>query len=447
MIAQADDITAGSISMRLLQYCLITVLCLCGWVEAGQVENVRVWDGPDSTRVVLDLDRTVDYRLFTLDDPARVVIDIADTRVGSQLTLQAGSSDRLGGVRHAVRNGSDARVVLDLEDKFRPKSFLLEPAGQYGHRLVIDLYPEDAQSPTGSGVARASQDGERDMVVAIDAGHGGEDPGAIGPGGTHEKRVTLALARELAEVINARQGMRAVLIRTGDYYVPLAERYDRARKAQADLFISLHADAFRDFRVRGSSVYVLSRSGASSEAARLLAKNENKADLVGGVKLDRGDDMLSSVLLDLSQSAALEYSDNAAGKIIDELGTVGKRHRQRVERANFVVLRSPDVPSVLVEVGFISNPDDEKNLNSDWYRRKAARAIASGVDAHFRETAPQGTWFASHRTPERHVVEHGDTLGVIAQKYQVSINQLRQVNNLDGDVIHPGAVLVIPAGS
>lgn len=433
--------------MRSLKLCMLTAIFLAASAGAGQVENLRVWDGPDSTRVVLDLDRSIDYRLFTLDGPSRVVVDLADTRVASELALAADASGVVGAVRHGVRNGTDARVVLDLEGKARPKSFLLEPAGEYGHRLVIDLYPEDGRSPSEQNVVRASRDGERDMVVAIDAGHGGEDPGAIGPDGTHEKKITLALARELADAIDARRGMRAILIRTGDYYVPLAERYDRARKAQADLFVSVHADAFRDFRVRGSSVYVLSRSGASSEAARLLAKNENKADLVGGVKLDRGDDVLSSVLLDLSQSAALEYSDNAAGKILNHLGSVGKRHRTRVERANFVVLRSPDVPSVLVEVGFISNPQDEQNLNSRQHRQKLAAAIANGVDAHFRETAPQGTWFAAHRTPERHVVERGDTLGVIAQKYQVSINRLRQVNNIDDDVIHPGAVLVIPAGS
>lgn len=433
--------------MRSLKMSMLTAIFLAASAGAGQVENLRVWDGPDSTRVVLDLDRSIEYRLFTLDGPSRVVVDLADTRVENELALDADASGVVGAVRHGIRNGTDARVVLDLEGKARPKSFLLEPAGEYGHRLVIDLYPEDGRRPSEQNVVRVNRDGERDMIVAIDAGHGGEDPGAIGPNGTHEKKVTLALARELADAIDARKGMRAILIRTGDYYVPLAERYDRARKAQADLFVSVHADAFRDFRVRGSSVYVLSRSGASSEAARLLAKNENKADLVGGVKLDRGDDVLSSVLLDLSQSAALEYSDNAAGKILNHLGSVGKRHRTHVERANFVVLRSPDVPSVLVEVGFISNPQDEQNLNSTHHRGKLAAAIANGVDAHFRETAPQGTWFAAHRTPERHVVERGDTLGVIAQKYQVSINRLRQVNNIDDDVIHPGAVLVIPAGS
>ena len=416
---------------------------------AGEVRNLRIWAGPDSTRAVLDLDGRVEYRLFTLDNPARVVVDIDAASIREQLPFNPDRGGVIAGVRHGIRNGVDLRVVFDLQDEVKPQSFLLDPAGEYGHRLVIDLIPENAQTPTERvrEVARAARNGERDMIVAIDPGHGGEDPGAIGPGGTFEKEVTLAISRELERRINAMPGMRAVLIRTGDYFVPLQERYTRARHAQADLFLSIHADAFRDFRVRGSSVYVLSRSGASSEAARLLAQRENQSDLVGGVKLDRGDDMLSSVLLDLSQSAALEYSNNAAEKILDQLGGVGRRHRTQVERANFVVLRSPDVPSVLIEVGFISNPQDEQNLNNAQHRRKVADAIASGVHDHFMRTAPQGTWFAANRSRDRHVVERGDTLGLIAQRYQVSVNRLREANNLNGDVIHPGAVLVIPTGS
>lgn len=436
--------------MRYIKICAVFMLLLAqaeAW--SGQVQNLRVWSGPESTRAVLDLDARVDYRLFTLDNPSRVVIDISDASVETTFSLNREFSGVIREVRHGVRNGGDVRVVFDLEDKARPQSFMLEPAGDYGHRLVIDLYPEDVASPAERvrKAASTTMNGERDMIVAVDAGHGGEDPGAIGPGGTYEKEVTLALARELVETIDAQPGMSAVMIRTGDYYIPLAERYNRARQARADLFLSIHADAFRDFRVRGSSVYVLSRSGASSEAARLLAKSENKADLVGGVKLDRGDDVLSSVLLDLSQSAALEYSNSAAEAILDNLGTVGRRHRDRVERANFVVLRSPDVPSVLIEVGFISNPQDEQKLTSAAHRRQVAQAVSAGVERHFQQTAPQGTWFANNRKPSRHVVQRGDSLGKIAQKYQVSVSRLRQANDLNGDVIHPGAVLVIPAGS
>jgi N-acetylmuramoyl-L-alanine amidase len=416
---------------------------------AGEVENLRVWAGPDSTRVVLDLDRRVEYRLFTLDNPDRIVVDIDQTRAPGALSLDTERSGVVRSLRHGVRNGTDLRVVLDLAESAKPQSFLLDPAGEYGHRLVIDLTPENAQSPNERvrEVVRAAQDGERKMIVAIDAGHGGEDPGAIGPSGVYEKSITLAIARELERQINDMPGMRSVLIRTGDYFVPLKDRYERAREAEADLFVSLHADAFRDFRVRGSSVFILSRSGASSEAARRLAASENQSDLIGGVRLDRGDEMLSSVLLDLSQSASLDYSRRAAESILSQLGNVGRRHRPRVESANFVVLRSPDVPSLLIEVGFISNPQDESNLSNTQHRREVASAIANGIDRHFRRTAPQGTWFANNRHGGRHVVERGDTLGVIAQRYRVSINRLREANNIDGDVIHPGAVLVIPTSS
>jgi len=435
--------------MKRLFCAVLTFQILLSPAFAGTIENLRVWAGPDSTRAVLDLGERVEYRLFTLENPARIVVDIEQARLDQPLPLDAENSGVIESVRHGLRNGTDLRVVFDLRDNAKPQSFLLDPAGAYGHRLVIDLIPENAQTATERvrQVVRAASGGQRDMIVAIDAGHGGEDPGAVGPGGTYEKTITMALASALQEEIDASPGMQSVLIRTGDYFVPLEERYSRARKAEADLFLSLHADAFRDFRVRGSSVYVLSRRGASSEAARLLARKENQSDLIGGVRLEGGDDMLSSVLLDLSQSAALEYSNSAAQAILGELGSVGRRHRARVERANFVVLRSPDVPSVLVEVGFISNPNDEQNLNSAKHRRDIARAVTRGVRQHFQTNAPQGTWFAENRSRDRHVVEPGDTLGVIAQRYQVSVNRLREANGINGDVIHPGAVLVIPTGS
>ena len=437
--------------MRGWKYCLILMLSLAVWPAfAVEVQNLRIWAGPDNTRAVLDLDQRVDYRVFTLENPYRLVIDIREARVPNSLPFDAESAGVIAGVRHGIRNGTDVRVVFDLQGKVQPQSFVLDPAGRYGHRLVIDLTPEGAPDPAERvrEVVRQSSNGQRDMIVAIDAGHGGEDPGAIGPGGTYEKTITLQISRELERRINEMPGMRAVMVRTGDYFIPLQARYQRARDAGADLFVSIHADAFRDFRVRGSSVYILSRSGASSQAARLLAQRENKADLIGGVPLNEADDMLGSVLLDLSQSAALEYSEDAAEQLLRQLGTVGRVHRSNVERANFVVLRAPDVPSVLIEVGFISNPQDEQALNTAAHRRQVAQAIASGVRYHFLRTAPQGTWFAANRNgSHQHVVQRGDTLGVIARRYQVSVSELRAANNLNGDVIHPGAVLVIPSSS
>jgi len=428
--------------------CLILLL-LASLVEAGEVRNVRVWAGPDKTRVVLDLDREVEHTVFTLDGPDRIVVDLPQSGMRIDPTLAPEHSGVVSGVRHGIRNGKDLRVVLDLEARARVQSFLLPPTGAYGHRLVLDLFPVDASTATERvrAVAREMPQDNRVMIVAIDAGHGGEDPGAIGPAGSYEKNIVLALARELERLVREAPGMQPVMIRTGDYYVALNERYQRAREARADLFVSIHADAFRDRSVRGSSVYVLSRRGASSEAARFLAQSENAADTIGGVQLDQGDDMLRSVLLDLSQSASMDYSERAAQRILQALGAVGKTHRRQVESANFVVLRSPDVPSVLVEVGFISNPGDEANLGSPAYRKKLAEALLSGIEDHLRQTAPAGTWFAANRRqPSRHVVQRGDTLGTIAQRYSVSLNRLRQANAIDGDVIHPGAVLVIPAG-
>ena len=433
---------------RALSICLM-LLCLAGPLAAGEVENVRVWAGPDKTRVVLDLDREVEYKVFALEGPDRLVVDIDRTSMALDPEIDPEVSGVVRKVRHGIRDGEDLRVVLDLADAARVKSFLLAPTGRYGHRLVLDLFPRNATSAEERvrSVARSLPDDNRDMIVAIDAGHGGEDPGAIGPSGMYEKNIVLALAAELERQIEDAPGMHPVMIRTGDYYVPLNGRFERAREARADLFVSLHADAFRDRRVRGSSVYVLSRSGASSQAARLLAQSENEADLIGGVDLEQSDDMLRSVLLDLSQNASMEYSQTAASKILDELGAIGRNHRKQVESANFVVLRSPDVPSVLVEVGFISNPSDEANLGSRRHRAELATAIRRGIEQHFRQTAPRGTWFAANRgDPARYVVQRGDTLGTIAQRYSVSLNRLRQANAIQGDVIHPGAVLEIPTG-
>ena len=446
------DLPKARLMTRNLNAALFAVLasfCLIGGVSAEVVENLRVWSGPDGTRAVFDLDSAVDYRIIELSNPHRVVVDLSNTRLGDRLTLATARAGVISEVRHGIRNGRDLRVVFDLDMKAEPQSFLLEPAGDYGHRLVIDLVPEDAV-PAAERVreaTRSARSGERQMVVAIDAGHGGEDPGAIGPGGTYEKNVVLSIATALKKELDAMPGVQGLLLRTDDYFIPLKERYQRARQAEADLLISIHADAFRDFRVRGSSVYVLSQRGASSEAARMLAKNENEADLIGGVRLDRGDDVLSSVLLDLSQSATMEYSAHAADHLLRQLSTVGRRHRKAVESANFVVLRSPDVPSVLVEVGFISNPQDEQNLNSSAHRTKVARALAQGIHSHFMRTAPQGTWYAANRSEQRYIVQAGDTLGVIAQEHRVSLSELRATNNLSGDLIKPGAVLVIPAGS
>lgn len=417
-------------------------------VHASEVNNLRVWTDPGKTRAVLDLSAGADYRLFTLDNPPRVVVDLDDSSVTGTLAFDEQYGGVISAVRHGVREGRHLRVVFDLEEQAKPQSFLLDPAGDYGHRLVIDLVPEKGPDPEARfrTVAKAAEGELRDLIVAIDAGHGGEDPGAIGPTGVREKHVTLAIAHELKRQLDEEQGMRAILIRSGDYFIPLRERYARAQEANADLFVSIHADALHDRRVHGSSVYVLNGRAASSEMARQLAKNENKADMVGGVRLADHDDMLNTVLLDLYQNASLEYSKTAAEEIWEALGAVGRRLRSGVEGAPFMVLRSPIVPSVLVETGFISNPRDEQNLNSAAHQRKVATAIATGVRRHFNQVAPPDTWIAANRQSGQYVVRRGDTLSEIAQQHRVSLMELRRANNLNGDVVQVGKVLVIPTG-
>ena len=309
---------------------------------------------------------------------------------------------------------------------------------------MVDLFSNGASHRSAPKQISDVQKIDRDVVIAIDAGHGGEDPGAIGKGKTQEKDIVLAIARRLKTEIDKRPGMKGVLIRDGDYYVPHRQRFEKARRHRSDLFVSIHADAFRDRRVSGGSVFVLNRRGASSEFARLTAANENNSDLVGGVTLSDKDEMLASVLLDLSQSATMEASDSVAKSIFRSMDTVGKMHKKRVESANFLVLKSPDVPSVLVETAFISNPSEEKRLRDPAHQSRMARAIADGIQDYFYLSPPPGTWIAANRRELKYVVERGDTLGEIATRYRISLNRLRNANGIKGDVIHVGSTLVIP---
>ena len=284
----------------------------------------------------------------------------------------------------------------------------------------------------------------RDLVIAIDAGHGGEDPGARGRKGTREKDVVLEIARRLAALIEKEPGMRPVMIRDGDYYIGLRKRIEKARSQRADLFISIHADAFRDSRARGSSVYVLSQRGASSEMARWLAARENAADLVGGVSLDDKDDLLAEVLLDLAQTATLEASVEVADNVLQEMKRLGKVHKKQVQHAGFVVLKSPDIPSLLVETAFISNPSEEQRLRNSRHQQQVAQAILAGVRNYFASNPPPGTLMAKSST-RQHVIRRGDTLSNIAQRYGVSMNTLRSTNKLKNDNLLGGKVLTIPA--
>ena len=330
-------------------------------------------------------------------------------------------------VRSAERNNSDLRVVVDLKKQFSSK-LLKIAADKASGRVIVGVLanantplavekarPQLAAENANAEVAKtiesdstiktvdnnesavASRSEFKNIVVAIDAGHGGNDSGAHGPGGTQEKKVVFAIAKRLAQMINAQPGMRAVMVRKGDYYIPLRKRMDIAREAKADLFVSIHADAIKDASVKGASVYTLSNTGASSEAARWLADSENAADLVGGVSLDDKDDVLASVLLDLSQSATKEASRSVAGKILKYFNAIGRLHKNEVQKANFMVLKSPDIPSILVETAFISNPTEENELRNGVHQEKMAAAVFKGIASYFREYAPTGTRMASLR--------------------------------------------------
>lgn len=373
------------------------------------IKDVRVSAGPTSTRVVFDLSAPASHTLTTLSDPERVVVDIkAATSVAVTRALPS-NQGFLKQIRFGEPRDGALRVVIDLAGSAAPKSFAVAPSGSFGHRLVVDLEgaagkprtaaaaaPQRAASPPVV-VKSAAETRGRDVIVAIDAGHGGQDPGSIGKRGTFEKNVTLAIAKLLKQRIDKEPGMRAVLTRDGDYFVPLRERITRARKQQADMFISVHADSVHDRSVVGSSVYVLSARGASDESARWLADRENAADLVGGVSLGDKDDVLASVLLDLSQSASMSASIDAAEKVMNSLYEIGNITKRGVKHAGFLVLKSPDIPSILVETAFISNPTEEARLIDPRHQRRLAEAIHKGVRSYFYASPPPGTLISQLR--------------------------------------------------
>lgn len=453
-----------------VMFTALLMLLLCQQASAAvQVESVRVWPSPDSTRLVFDLSGAVEHRIFTLSDPSRLVIDIDNTRINTNYADLALQDTPIRAVRAAARNGRDLRVVLDLTGEVQPKSFFLKKHGDMNDRLVIDLF-ERAKTPVEKTVSQliTTPSGKRDIIIAIDAGHGGEDPGALGPkfGGRHlrEKDVVMEISKLLAAKINAEPGYRAELVRTGDYFLPLRKRRDIAREKRADLFVSIHADAFHNPAASGASVFALSRSGATSETARFLAQRENEADLiggVGGVSLEDKDEMLRGVLVDLSMTATLSTSLQVGDNVLKSMGSFAHLHKKQVEQAGFAVLKSPDVPSILVETGFISNPGEAKKLNDPAYRNRLAVSIFNGIKQYFQLLPPADSYVAyvkeggkpvlasagssASRGAMEHVVARGDTLSGIARQYDVSVTQIQRANNMSSSTIQVGKKLKIPS--
>lgn len=389
---------------------LMAVLVASLWAaraDAVEIRAVRLWASPEGTRVVLDLSGSAQHSLLVLRNPDRIVLDVSGAHLATGARADPQAAGVVKEVRMARRSSGELRVVLDLARSMRAKSFLATPNDRYGYRLVVDLSGLNADTPVKVEHARPDA---RDLIIAVDAGHGGDDPGAIGKNGTREKDVVLAIARALAQRIGEEPGMKAVLTRDGDYFVPLRDRMRRARALEADLFVSIHADAIRDRSVDGSSVYILSQRGASNEAARWLAERENASDLIGGVSLEDKGDMLASVLLDLSQSASLSASQAAAERVLHQLNLVGEVRKPLVQQAGFVVLKSPDIPSMLVETAYISNPTEERRLRGAAQQVKLAAAIHQGLREYFYSDPPAGTRIAQLAAgtprPQRAATEH-----------------------------------------
>lgn len=462
------------------RWLILGLVCLSSpaWAQQTKLENVRMAASGDRTRVVFDLSGPVNPDLFMLRDPARLVVDIPDTK---KVGPHPGTWSGVGVVeqlRTGIRHGRDLRIVLDLATvDVRPDSFTLASSnGKHGHRLVVDLYAQSERPGTAPQVASAehttpatgtAQNDAREIVaessqsnadtasqpvaytpvapthqivVAVDAGHGGHDPGAIGPHGTKEKNVVLSMARKLAAMIDEQPNMRAILTRKRDNYVGLRERSAIARKADADLFVSIHANSSVDQDPHGVAVFALSLGGATSEHARLLAERENAALNIGGVSLENKNTKVASFMLDLAQSATIEASLDVANRVLNNLNRFTSLHKSDVEQAAFVVLKSPDTPSILVETGFISNPKEERELRSDTYQTRVVRAILQGVKGYFASYRP-ATMIAKGQV---HTVESGETLSGIAASYHVSLSRLREVNGIDGNLILVGQELNIP---
>ena len=436
---------------------MLTLMCAAGLsvfglaapsVQAADVEAVRLWRAPDHTRVVLDLSDAAEFSSLSLANPDRFVVDLIDSRIDASLRDLPLEGTPIKQVRSGIRKGSDLRLVFDLDSDVRTSLFSLTPSESIGHRIVIDLFDEVTVAEPSPVLSVESLEGRRDIVIAIDPGHGGEDPGASGPGGLREKTVVLQIARRLESQLAKVPGFQPVLVRAGDYYVSLKNRRDKARALEADLFVSIHADAFREKSAHGASVYILSKRGATSTTAQYLADTENAADLVGGVELGDMDPMLAGVLTDLSMSGTLDASLSLGALVLEQIGGVARLHKKRVEQAGFAVLKSPDVPSLLIETGFISNPGEAERLATPAYQDKMARAIRRGIQSWFVRQPPPGTLLAWQREQggREVTIASGDTLSEIADRFGVSVASIKSNNGLTRDVIYIGQTLVIPEG-
>ncbi len=430
--------------------------------SANVLEGVRVWPSPDETRVVIDVQSEVAFTYFTLTSPERLVIDLKSTSSKSKLPLTVTDSDVLTKIRaSSPPEKGTYRLVFELKKKSSPKLFTLAPTpgGQYGHRLVVDLPHSEASSSSSStsgAPAQVSRDasqfyGNANIVVAIDAGHGGEDPGSIGPTKKYEKNATLAISKKLVDQLDAIPGIKGVLTRRGDYFVNLNKRSEIARTNKAHLLVSIHADAFASPKPRGASVFVLNTRRANTEIARWVENHEQQSELLGGagqvLAKNNSDRNVSQTLLDLQFSHSQKEGYKVATNILSEMGKVAHLHKSEPVNASLAVLKSPDIPSVLVETGFISNPTEEQLLFQRSHQDKLARALAKAITQYFEENPPEGTLFANRNKTQKYKVQSGDSLSAIANKYGTSIDAIKQTNKLTSNSLAIGQVIIIPGGS
>ncbi|MCW8346326.1 N-acetylmuramoyl-L-alanine amidase [Vibrio sp. ZSDZ65] len=447
--------------MKVLMLAIVILFPTLVW--ANTLEGIRVWPSPDETRVVIDLKSKADFSYFSLSGPSRIVVDLNNTALNTTLPLNVTDSPVLSKVRKSSppKKGT-YRLVFELKQALTPQLFTLNPTpgGQYGHRLVIDLPHGKATQAKPTAVANSktavSRDasqlrGTADIVVAIDAGHGGEDPGSIGPTKKYEKHVTLSVSKKLAAQIDAIPGMKAVLTRRGDYFVNLNKRSDIARKNKAHLLVSIHADAFRTPQPRGASVFVLNTRRANTEIARWVENHEQQSELLGGageaLAKNSNDKNVSQTLLDLQFSHSQKEGYKVATKILKEMGKVAHLHKKEPVNASLAVLKSPDIPSVLVETGFISNPGEERLLTTRSHQDKLARALATALVQYFEANPPEGTLFANKGQQRKHTVKRGESLSVIAQQYGSSVSSIKSANKLKSNGLAVGQVLIIPGNS
>ena len=424
-----------------------------------------MWPSPDETRIVIDLSSEANFSFFTLSHPFRLVVDLKQTNLKSKLPLTITNSDVLTKIRKSTAPAKGTtRLVLELKKSVKPTLFKLDPTpgGQYGYRLVVDL-PHRKETSTGVISNRPTPSkpvinrdaiqliGSGDIVVAIDAGHGGEDPGSVGPTRKYEKHTTLAVSKKIAARINAVPGMKAVLTRSGDYFVNLNRRSAIARKNKAHLLVSIHADSFTSSQPRGGSVFVLNTRRANSEIGRWVVKHEEQSELLGGagkvLAKAHNDKNLSQTLLDLQFRHSTTEGYKVASNILTEMGKVTKLHKRNPVPASLAVLKSPDIPSVLVETGFISNRTEEKLLFQRAHQDKLAAAISKAIIDYFQDNAPAGTMFALKNQQIKHNVKRGESLSIIAKKYGTSIQSIKKSNKLKSSSLRIGQVLYITGAS